>query len=129
MYGQPPPAKRQMVERGVASPSRARTTRTVVHRTAARATANPATTQKASAAATVYAEEANDEEQANLRTWYTQIRARFPKMVFYFESVPDDTRAKLAKQVARLHAVCILATSLPEPPYAITGAGESTHFS
>ncbi|KAH6618002.1 Dfp1/Him1, central region-domain-containing protein [Chaetomium sp. MPI-SDFR-AT-0129] len=142
VYGQPPPAKRQMVERGVASPSRVRTTRTVVHRTATRATANPAATQKESTAATIYPEEADEEEQANLRTWYTQIRARFPKMVFYFESVPDDTRARLAKQVARLHAreekffsidITHIVTTRPIPPdksrqereRALNGQGDS----
>jgi hypothetical protein len=46
-----------------------------------------------------------EEELMNLRQWHTQIRARFPKMVFYFESIPDDVRSKLAKQVGRLGAV------------------------
>jgi regulatory subunit for Cdc7p protein kinase len=100
-YGQPPPAKRQMVERGVASPSRPRTTRTMAHRAATRATASTTTTQKASAAPLG---NPTDEELTSLRTWHTQIRSRFPKMVFYFEGIPDEQRSKLAKQIGRLGA-------------------------
>ena len=104
-YGQPPPAKRQMVERGVASPTRARASRTVAHRAASRATGGTAaTTHKASH--TTY--KRTDEELAILKTWHAQIRTRFPKMVFYFESIPDDHRSRLAKQVARLGAVSSL---------------------
>lgn len=98
-YGQPPPAKRQMIERGVPSPSRPKTTRTMAHRSAT-TRASTATTQRASAA--------SEEELANLRTWHTQIRSRFPKMVFYFEGIPEDQRSKLAKQIGRLGAVSIL---------------------
>lgn len=102
-YGQPPPAKRQMVERGVASPSRSRTTRTTVLRSASRATTRGTTaTQKASHAASY---NPTEEELVNLKTWHAQIRTRFPKMVFYFESIPDDQRSKLARQVGKLGAV------------------------
>ncbi|PHH74004.1 hypothetical protein CDD80_3425 [Ophiocordyceps camponoti-rufipedis] len=31
--------------------------------------------------------------------WKKHYRAKFPKMVFYFESIPDDVRAKLTKRV------------------------------
>ena len=103
-YGLPPPAKRQMIERGVPSPSRSKATRTIVHRTASRAAAsNSATTQKTSHASNTY--KPTEEELVNLRTWHTQIRSRFPKMVFYFESISDDQRSRLAKQVGRLGAV------------------------
>ncbi|KAK3292687.1 Dfp1/Him1, central region-domain-containing protein [Chaetomium fimeti] len=100
-YGQPPPAKRQMIERGIASPSRPKTTRTIAHRAATRATASTATAQKASAASLC---QPTDEELTNLRTWQTQIRSRFPKMVFYFEGISDEQRSKLAKQIGRLGA-------------------------
>jgi regulatory subunit for Cdc7p protein kinase len=99
-YGQPPPAKRQMIDRGVPSPSRTKTTtRTIVHRSASRATGTTAVSHKAADY------KPTEEELANLRTWHAQIRSRFPKMVFYFESIPDDQRSKLAKQVGRLGAV------------------------
>jgi regulatory subunit for Cdc7p protein kinase len=100
-YGQPPPAKRQMIERGVPSPSRPKTTRTMAHRSAT-TRASTATTQRASAAP-LY--NPTEEELASLRTWHTQIRNRFPKMVFYFEGISDDHRSKLAKQIGRLGAV------------------------
>lgn len=105
-YGQPPPAKRQMIERSVASPTRSRSTRTIVHRAASRATVgtgtSTSTTQRTSQA---IAQKPTQEEINNLRQWHTTIRARFPKMVFYFESIPDDVRSRLAKQVGRLGAV------------------------
>lgn len=103
-YAQPPPAKRQMIDRGVASPTRTRTTRTIVHRTASRATGTTSTaTHSKTSHASTY--KPTEEEMVNLRTWHTQIRSRFPKMVFYFESISDEQRSKLAKQVGRLGAV------------------------
>jgi regulatory subunit for Cdc7p protein kinase len=102
-YGQPPPAKRQMVERGVASPSRSRTTRTIAHRSAARATTRSTTAAHKTSHAASY--HPTEEEMVNLKTWHAQIRSRFPKMVFYFESIPDEQRSKLAKQVGKLGAV------------------------
>ncbi|KAL2147470.1 hypothetical protein VTI28DRAFT_9370 [Corynascus sepedonium] len=122
-YGKPPPAKRQMVDRGVASPSRAtKTTRTVAYRSASRASTTTTATTKASTAAT-YAP--TEEELVSLRTWHAQIRSRFPKMVFYFESIPDEQRSRLAKQVGRLGAreekffsidITHIVTARPIPP-------------
>lgn len=107
-YGQPPPAKRQMIERSVASPSRPKTTRTVVYRSASRATVGSASTTHKPAEY-----KPTKEELLTLRTWHTQIRARFPKMVFYFESISDDQRSKLAKQVGQLGAVSPLGAYHP----------------
>ncbi|GAB1315843.1 Cdc7p-Dbf4p kinase complex regulatory subunit [Madurella fahalii] len=108
-YGQPPPAKRQMIERSVASPSRSQTTRIIVHRAASRATVGTGTGTGTSTSTTQRTSEATEpqlteEEIKTLRQWRTTIRARFPKMVFYFESIPDDVRSKLAKKVGRLGA-------------------------
>ncbi|KAK3381515.1 Dfp1/Him1, central region-domain-containing protein [Podospora didyma] len=105
-YGQPPPAKRQMVEhaiqRSVVSPSRPRPARTIVHRAVPRpAVGATAATERASQAATY---KPSEKELENIRVWQTQIRARFPKMVFYFESIPDEQRSKLARQVTQLGA-------------------------
>lgn len=36
--------------------------------------------------------------------WKKHHRAKFPKMVFYFESIPDDIRARLTKRVTYLGA-------------------------
>ncbi|KAL2266194.1 hypothetical protein VTJ83DRAFT_5546 [Remersonia thermophila] len=137
-YGQPPPAKRLMVERGVASPSRSKPvatittaravsqkspTKAIAHRSASRAAAVASATHKSTHVADL--SKATEEELNNIRAWRAQIRARFPKMVFYFESIPDDQRARLAKQVARLGAreekffsinISHVVTSRPIPP-------------
>ncbi|KAK4042383.1 Dfp1/Him1, central region-domain-containing protein [Parachaetomium inaequale] len=129
-YGQPPPAKRQMIDRGVPSPSRAKATRTIVHRSASRATASTAATHKPAGAS---AYKPTEEEMVNLRTWHTQIRSRFPKMVFYFESISDEQRSKLAKQVGRLGAreekffsinITHIVTTRPIPPEKPKHEGE-----
>ncbi|KAK0742401.1 Dfp1/Him1, central region-domain-containing protein [Apiosordaria backusii] len=96
-YGQPPPAKRQMIERNVASPSRTRSARTIVHR-AATARAAVTTSQKASHGAVDKA------SQLELAEWRATYSTRFPTWVFYFESVPDEQRSRLAKRVTNLGA-------------------------
>jgi regulatory subunit for Cdc7p protein kinase len=89
-----------MIDRRARSPSRTKTTtQTIVYRSASRATGTTAASHKTAEY------EPTEEELANLRTWHAQIRSRFPKMVFYFESVPDDQRSKLAKLIGRLGAV------------------------
>ncbi|KAK0641111.1 Dfp1/Him1, central region-domain-containing protein [Cercophora newfieldiana] len=104
-YGQPPPAKRQMVDHGLQrtapSPSRQRP-RNVVHRAYASKAADQAPAVKRAAAQSTF--KPSEQEVDNIRVWQTQTRARFPKMVFYFESVSDDQRSKLSKQVAHLGA-------------------------
>ncbi len=104
-YGQPPPPKRQMVDHSVqrvpGSPTRSRASRTIVHRAVTR-TAATGTTERTSQS-TGY--KPSEKELENIRQWQTQIRARFPKMVFYFESIPDDHRSRLSKQVVQLGAV------------------------
>jgi regulatory subunit for Cdc7p protein kinase len=47
----------------------------------------------------------SEKEVENVRQWQDQTRSRFPKMVFYFESIPAEQRVKLAKQVTGLGAV------------------------
>ena len=106
-YGQPPPAKRQMVEHGVPrpslkSPSTQRTTRTAAQRLVTRATVD----EKASQPATY---KPSEKEVENVRQWQAQTKSRFPKMVVYFESIPDEQRVKLAKQVTHLGGVSALA--------------------
>ncbi|OIW24865.1 hypothetical protein CONLIGDRAFT_582794 [Coniochaeta ligniaria NRRL 30616] len=98
-YGQPPPAKRQMIEHGIQrpslrSPSTQRTTRTVAQRQVART----AVVEKSSQP--VY--KPSEKEVENVRQWQAQTKSRFPKMVVYFESIPDEHRVKLAKQVTVL---------------------------
>jgi regulatory subunit for Cdc7p protein kinase len=102
-YGQPPPAKRQMVERVVPSPTRPKTTRTIVHRSASRAAVGTGVAQKAPQTAAAY--KPTEREMEQWQQWHTNTRAAFPRMVFYFESIHDEQRSKFAKQVAHLGAV------------------------
>jgi regulatory subunit for Cdc7p protein kinase len=102
-YGQPPPAKRQMVEHGVArsslrSPSTQRTTRAVAQRQIPRTTAVDRNSQPVTY-------KPSEKEVENVRQWQAQTKSRFPKMVVYFESIPDEQRVKLAKQVISLGGV------------------------
>jgi hypothetical protein len=52
--------------------------------------------------------------------WKKHHRAKFPKMVFYFESIPDDIRAKLTKRVTYLGAVRY--TTQPTAILSLTGS-------
>lgn len=44
--------------------------------------------------------------------WQKHHRARFPKMVFFFDHVPEDVRRKLAKEITSLGAVSELVIPL-----------------
>ncbi|KAK3984596.1 Dfp1/Him1, central region-domain-containing protein [Cladorrhinum sp. PSN332] len=102
-YGQPPPAKRQMIERSVASPTRIKTTRTIVHRSTSRAAAAPAS--RATQTVQHYKDyKPSPSELDSISAWKNQMRERIPKMVFYFEGIPDESRTRLSKQVAHLGA-------------------------
>jgi regulatory subunit for Cdc7p protein kinase len=104
-YGQPPPVKKQALENGtqraVRSPSKLSRTQVLVQRSGTRPVTrdrNARTTQTASRTM-----QGVDTEK---EVWKKHHRAKFPKMVFYFESIPDDIRAKLTKRVTYLGAVC-----------------------
>lgn len=145
-YGQPPPAKRQMIEHGgqraAVSPTTTqrsnvmRKTTSTISRTAAereraRNTSTATTTRAERLNATSHATTTTTshgitpKEIEDLSIWQTSMRSRFHKMVFYFESIPDDQRHKLAKQVAQLGAreekffsieITHVVTTRPIPP-------------
>ncbi|CCC12594.1 hypothetical protein SMACR_07001 [Sordaria macrospora] len=153
-YGQPPPAKRQMIEHGgqraAASPtsgSRSHVSnimrkpstisRTAAERASSRTTSTTATSTRAershaaaltsttTTANTTTADRITAKELEDLSIWQSSMRSRFHKMVFYFESIPDDQRHKLAKQVAQLGAreekffsieITHVVTTRPIPP-------------
>ena len=103
-YGQPPPAKRQMIDIGAqARPSKSPSAQRSARAANQRQTSRAAGTDRSSHS--VY--KLSEKEIENIRQWQTQTRARFPKMVFYFESVPDEQRVKLAKQVTHFGAVSL----------------------
>lgn len=102
-YGQPPPLKKQVldngVQRAVRSPTRSTRSQVLVQRGVTR----PSTKERASRpASTATSRDLDTEKEA----WKRHHRAKFPKMVFYFESIPDDVRARLTKRVNYLGAVC-----------------------
>lgn len=110
-YGQPPPSKKQAVEstapqRAARSPSKLPRAQVLAQRGVPAALTTRSAPKdrplKPSTASKTSAQEDNHDKEV----WKKHYRAKFPKMVFYFESIPDDIRAKLAKKVAYLGAVC-----------------------
>jgi regulatory subunit for Cdc7p protein kinase len=103
-YGQPPPVKKQALENGaqrpVRSPSKLVRPATTVQRAASRLpTRGPASKTQSTT---------RSQEADNIEAWKKHHRLKFPQMIFYFESIPDDLRAKLTKKIAYLGAVCVL---------------------
>ncbi|KAM0562835.1 hypothetical protein ACHAPJ_001675 [Fusarium lateritium] len=100
-YGQPPPLKKQVLDNGVQrpvrSPTRSTRTQVLVQRGVTRPPAKERASRPASTATT---RDIDNEKEA----WKRHHRAKFPKMVFYFESIPDDVRARLTKRVNYLGA-------------------------
>ncbi len=111
-YGQPPPVKKQALENGsraVRSPSKTAATATasrthvlVQRGGAARSTTSRDRVSRAAPAA----QSTRTGQEADTQVWRSHYKAKFPKMVFYFESIPDDVRAKLVKRVTYFGAVC-----------------------
>lgn len=106
VYGQPPP-KKQAVEQRLRSPSKLPRAQALPQRSvnAAVSTRPVASKTKSSAATSVSKLSAEDEERKE--AWKSYHKSRFPKMVFYFESVPDDVRARLTKRISLLGAVSL----------------------
>lgn len=52
------------------------------------------------------------ENLENIRQWQRHYRKMFPQFVFYFESIPDDVRSKVVRQVLTLGAVRIRISPL-----------------
>lgn len=123
-YAQPPPAKKQILESGIPRPLKspsANTSRPVPKAQLALQPRRNASTYESklarergqhhhhaghhveSAAAGKYTERDLEE----IRQWQSHHRARFPRMVFYFDSIPEDARAKVVKQVSSLGAVSV----------------------
>lgn len=104
-YGQPPPVKKQVLENGtqraVRSPTKPVARPQVLLQ---RATARSTISQGASRIPTN--SRSGQDVETEKEVWKKHHRAKFPKMVFYFESIPDDIRAKLTKRVTYLGAVC-----------------------
>ncbi|KAF4976172.1 hypothetical protein FZEAL_7130 [Fusarium zealandicum] len=100
-YGQPPPLKKQVLDNGVQRPVRSPTRSTRTQILVQRGVTRPPTKERSSRpVSTTAARDIDTEKEA----WKRHHRAKFPKMVFYFESIPDDVRARLTKRVTYLGA-------------------------
>ncbi|KAI1803318.1 Dfp1/Him1, central region-domain-containing protein [Daldinia bambusicola] len=116
-YGQPPPAKKQIIESGTqrlissqqqrASKSQIpiqirRNANTYENKLARERSGNShhQRTQQPATTSLGYTEKDIEE----IQIWQQHHRARFPKLVFYFEKVPNEAHKKLAKQIAALGA-------------------------
>lgn len=108
LYGQPPPAKKQMLGNVSAYRTTLRSPvkpRIIAHagslqRAAAAERERERASQQASRAPKI-----TEREIETIQKWVANQKAQFPRHVFYFESVPDDVRAKLARQLLALGAV------------------------
>lgn len=112
-YGQPPPIKKQVLEdgtgRAVRSPSKLPRSQQLPQRTAGQITGRPPIKERTTSRLPTVSKTVQDDEHKEV--WKKHYRAKFPKMVFYFESIPDDVRAKLTKRVTYLGAVSLLPSS------------------
>lgn len=119
-YGQPPPAKKQMLEPGVGQtvklPIKQKPVKGIVQRVSTRTDKDERTPQTA-------VSQKRSEEEADtvrVREWQNHQRQRFPNYVFYFESVPNDQRARIVKQLQQLGAVSQLPVPIPATPPTLT---------
>lgn len=120
-YGQPPPAKKQMLkvnQSGLRSPTRQSLANAAEGRVFTRksnVTQPSAFARKLEALRVKPGQQiqatadtkAADENLDTIRQWQRHYRKVFPKFVFYFESVSEDSRIKFSKQVTALGAVSI----------------------
>lgn len=99
-YGQPPPAKKQMLNDGTEKPARSPVRQVkVVRRDPTRAHKDDKTSHER------VSKSQREEERARVHQWKEAQRRNFPGFVFYFESVPNDQRSKIVKQLAHWGAV------------------------
>lgn len=117
-YGQPPPAKKQMLDahqQALRTPPRQSVSQVsaegrVFSRKSAVQPSNierKCVTVKAdrgSQQQITKAEKIPEESLESIRQWQKHYRKNFPKFVFYFESISEDVRLKYTKQVLALGA-------------------------
>ncbi|KUI52958.1 Hsk1-interacting molecule 1 [Cytospora mali] len=100
-YGQPPPAKKQLLNDGTEKVSRSPVRQVkVVRRDPTRPYRDDKTTQEKVSKSLSQQED----ERARVQQWQQVTRRNFPSFVFYFESVSKEQSAKIVKQLAHLGA-------------------------
>lgn len=120
-YGQPPPKKQVMdtVEQDARSPTRSKST--AYHGTESKLfsrrsnNAVPSAFEKKLVAARekdrqtqvkgAKGEKPSTDTLDTIRQWQRHYRKAFPQFVFYFDSIPEDSRRKFSRQVVALGAV------------------------
>jgi regulatory subunit for Cdc7p protein kinase len=119
-YGQPPPAKKQMLDsfQALRTPPRQQSVQSSVEGRVftrkSNASQQNSFERKCVAARekpqqmVTRADKASEENVETIRAWQKHYRKVFPNCVFYFESVPEDLRIKYTKQVLALGAVSLL---------------------
>ncbi|CZS96116.1 related to DBF4-regulatory subunit for Cdc7p protein kinase [Rhynchosporium graminicola] len=115
-YGQPPPAKKQMLEnyQTIRTPPRQQLNQNSVEGRVftrkSNASQQSAFERKLVAArekpqqTVTKAEKTTEENQDSIRQWQKHYRKIFPTFVFYFESISEEVRIKYTKQVVALGA-------------------------
>lgn len=105
-YGQPPPSKKKLLNDGTEQPLRSPVRQVkVVRKDLARVHKDEKLSQHQGSKAAV-----REDEAARVQRWKSITRANFPNFVFYFESVPNDQRAKLVRHLTQLGAVSPMET-------------------
>ncbi|KAM0124293.1 hypothetical protein ACHAP3_010434 [Botrytis cinerea] len=117
-YGQPPPAKKQMLNahhQTLRTPPRQSISQVSGEgRIFTRRSTQPTNFERKCVAARgdrgaqqqqiTKADKVPEENLESIRQWQKHYRKIFPKFVFYFESIPEDVRLKYTKQVLALGA-------------------------
>lgn len=108
-YGQPPPNKKKLLNDGTEQPLRSPVRQVkVVRKDHARAYKEEKTSQTSGSKAAQ-----REDETARMKRWKNVTRTNFPNYVFYFESVPNEQRYKLVKQLNQLGAVSPITAQTP----------------
>lgn len=111
-YGHPPPAKKQILDAAtattrVSSSLRSPTVRRV--QTAQRGVSSRVYHQADRVSSHHHHQEeiqkVSEKEAEAVRRWQQSQRLRFPKLVFYFDNLPEDQISRLSKHIAHLGAV------------------------
>lgn len=110
-YGQPPPAKKKLLNNGTEQPARSPVRQVkVVRRDPVRTYKDDRPTQASGSKAAQ-----QEDETARMERWKTNTRRNFPDYVFYFESCPSELRPKLVKYLTHLGAVSQPPGTKPPP--------------
>lgn len=116
VYAQPPAAKKQILDSGIPRPLKSPSQQQRLAKTQlSLQTRRNASTYESKLARERSSQHHHAESTSNskyterdleeIRQWQSHHRARFPKMVFYFDNIPEDVRAKVVKQIISLGAV------------------------